>query len=123
MFNLEIEIKAKPGATSGATLIGPQSTILVKLVKEMLPCGGASIGYVAMQLRTSVRTLQRHLKACGFTFKEIVDDVRRTSAIHYVLAGEIATTEIALMLGYSDQAHFTRAFKRWTGVTPGKYRP
>ena len=76
---------------------------------------------LAAQHRISVRTLQRRLRDWGFSFEEIVDDVRRTEAIRYVLAGKYSVMETAFMLGYSDHPHFTRAFKRWTGVSPHEY--
>jgi AraC-like DNA-binding protein len=91
------------------------------LLKRLLPYGRASIRAVAAQQRVSTRTVQRKLKAWGFSFEEILDDVRRTEAIRYVLAGEYSAMEIALVLGYSDAAHFTRAFRRWTGMPPRDY--
>jgi len=109
---------------SGTTLVGHQASapkVLVELIKEMLPHERLTIGCVAAQLDVSVRTLQRRLEDCGLSFKALVDDIRRSIAIQLVLAGEHAATEIAFMLGYSDQAHFTRAFKRWTGIPPRQF--
>jgi AraC-like DNA-binding protein len=91
------------------------------LVKRLLPYGHVTIDGVAQRLPISIRTLQRRLREWGFSFEEIVDDVRRTEATALVLAGEHSSMEIAFLLGYSDQAHFTRAFKRWTGLSPRNY--
>jgi AraC-like DNA-binding protein len=91
------------------------------LVKQLLPYGRLTLEEVAARERITVRTLQRRLRNWGFSFEEIVDDVRRTEAISHVLAGEHSTMEIAFLLGYSDHAHFTRAFKRWTGLSPREY--
>jgi AraC-like DNA-binding protein len=109
---------------SGTTFVGHQANapkVLVALIKEMLPHERFTIGCVAAQLDVSVRTLQRRLEDCGLSFKALVDDIRRSVAIQLVLAGEHAATEITFMLGYSDQAHFTRAFKRWTGMPPRQF--
>jgi len=91
------------------------------LVKQLLPYGRLTVEEVAARQRISVRTLQRRLRHWGFSFEEIVDDVRRTEAIAHVRAGEHSMMEIAFLLGYSDHAHFTRAFKRWTGLPPRQY--
>ncbi len=91
------------------------------LVKDMLPYGGVSVERVAGLLRMSTRTLQRRLRDFGFSFEEIIDDVRRVEAIRSVISGASSAIEIAFMLGYSDQAHFSRAFKRWVGMSPRDY--
>ena len=110
--------------TCGTTLVGHQANApkgLVELIEEMLPHERFTIGCVAAQLDVSIRTLQRRLEDCGLSFKALVDDIRRSIAIQLVRAGEHAATEIAFMLGYSDQAHFIRAFKRWTGMPPRQF--
>lgn len=93
---------------------------LAALVKAMLPYDVVTVDRVAALLRMSTRTLQRRLNDWGFSFEEIVDDVRRLEAVRRIAAREPAA-EIAFMLGYSDQAHFTRAFRRWTGFAPRQY--
>jgi AraC-like DNA-binding protein len=94
---------------------------ITALVKQLLPYGHITIEAIAAQQRLSVRTLQRRLRDWGFSFEELVDDVRQTEAIRYVLAGKYSAMEIAFLLGYSDHPHFTRAFKRWTGLSPQAY--
>lgn len=95
---------------------------LRELVKTRLPYGNVTVHSIACQLKMSTRTLQRRLRDWGFSFEEMIDDIRRCEAIHIVLSGAESGNEIAFMLGYSDQAHFIRAFKRWTGWTPQAYR-
>ncbi len=97
------------------------ATAVGALVKQLLPYGRLTIEEVAARQRISVRTLQRRLRDWGFSFEEIVDDVRRAEAIGHVRAGNHSKMEIAFLLGYSDQAHFTRAFKRWTGRSPRQF--
>ena len=124
MFNRDIEIASVASTASGASPAGHQAetpSVLVELLMEMLPYGSVTIVCVAAELRMSVRTLQRRLGDCGLSFEQIVDDIRRSAAIHQVLAGECTATEIAFTLGYSDLAHFSRAFKRWTGMSPRQY--
>lgn len=71
---------------------------------------------------TSVRTLQRRLTTSGVTYSQIVQNVRCAAARRMLADRQPSICEIARMLGYSDPAHFTRAFLRWTGVTPRQFR-
>ena len=82
----------------------------------------ASIERVAARLSTSVRTLQRRLRAAGLTYSEVLQRVRRASAQRMLLDRAAGISEVARSLGYSDPAHFTRAFHRWTGSTPRDFR-
>ncbi len=77
---------------------------------------------VAKGVRMSPRTLQRRLKRSGVDFDELKDETRRSEALRLLRLGKYSATEIAYMVGYSDPAHFTRAFKRWTGDTPSRFR-
>lgn len=106
-----------------ANHVDPMETAraLSSLLVDLLPYGGVSVDGVAALLRTSTRTLQRRLRDWGFSFEEMVDDIRRAEAVRRVTAGAESMMEIAFMLGYSDQAHFTRAFRRWTGMAPRDY--
>jgi len=77
---------------------------------------------IARQMRLSPRTLQRRLAAEGTGFKELLETTRRDLARGWVRDGSLPLTEIAYRLGYSDAAAFSRAFKRWTGRSPGAFR-
>jgi AraC-like DNA-binding protein len=90
-------------------------------LKQLLPYGRANIETIAAQERVSIRTVQRRLKAWGFSFEEMLDDLRRTEAMKLVLSEEHSAMEIAFLLGYSNPSHFTRAFRRWTGLPPRNY--
>ncbi len=79
------------------------------------------IEQVALGLGISVRTLQRLLQRTGHSFEEVLDDVWRETAIEELSKGSVSITETAFMLGYSDISHFTRAFRRWTGVAPREF--
>ena len=82
----------------------------------------ANIELVAETMGTSVRTLQRRLRAMGLTYSEVVQRARRSAAQQLLRDRSAGIGEIARALGYSDPAHFTRAFHRWTGCTPRDYR-
>ena len=70
----------------------------------------------------SVRSLQRRLSRKGLSHSQIVDQARHHAAIRMLRDTDNRVTDIAMELGYADSAHFTRAFKRWTGIPPGEFR-
>ncbi len=77
---------------------------------------------VAAGLRMSARTLQRRLGDEGVKFADLLDEVRRELALDYVRDRRRPLGEIAYLLGYAELSPFLRAFKRWTGKTPGELR-
>ncbi len=76
---------------------------------------------MAKRMGMSVRTLQRRLKYCGIEFEELLDETRRGEALRLIAQGRHTMTDIAYLIGYSDPAHFTRAFRRWTGAAPSRF--
>ena len=68
------------------------------------------------------RTLQRRLAQEGKTYSRLIDEIRFTTAIPLLKETDIKLIDIAFDLGYSDPAHFTRAFHRWMGISPSSYR-
>ena len=84
--------------------------------------GAVDIEVVAEALGTSVRTLQRRLRAAGTTYAAVVQQARCAVAQDLLRNPRRTIGEIACAVGYSDHAHFTRAFQRWTGSTPRDYR-
>ena len=83
---------------------------------------GITLPHAAKRASMSPRTLKRRLAEQGTTFTEIIDDARRQRALLLVLDRRLTLDAVASQLGYSDTANFTRAFKRWTGKTPGEAR-
>ncbi len=77
---------------------------------------------VAFQLNTSTQTLRRRLKDEDTSFQAIKDQVRRDLAIYHLSENKFSINEIALKVGFTEPSTFHRAFKKWTGVTPGDYR-
>jgi AraC-like DNA-binding protein len=62
------------------------------------------------------------LKEHGIEFSTLIEDVRRELALSYMKESNYSMTEISLLVGYSESASFTRAFRRWTGQSPQQYR-
>lgn len=77
---------------------------------------------VARELASSPRTLQRRLKVLGVSFHQVLEDARRDLASHYLQHSALELAEIAYLLGYEDANSFVRAFGRWEGVPPGRWR-
>jgi len=84
--------------------------------------GRSRIGMTADALDVSVRTLQRRLAEKGLTFETLLRADRLGLAARLLETTDARVLDIALELGYSDHAHFTRAFRRWTGLAPLHYR-
>jgi AraC-like DNA-binding protein len=92
-------------------------------VIETLSCEGfPGIEKTAYAIGTSVRTLQRRLADAGFTHEQLLARSRCAIATALLENTDSKILDIALDLGYSDHAHFTRAFRRWTGHSPQEFR-
>ena len=85
---------------------------------DRLPC----LAEIAARQHVSTRTLIRRLKRGGTSYKAILEEVRRTLAVDYLLHSAMSVASIAYRLGYHDPANFGRAFRTWFGVSPGRYR-
>lgn len=92
------------------------------LIRGRLDSGELSLEDISAALKMPSRTLQRRLEEAGANFRLMVDEVRRTQAEHHLRATTVPLSELAVMLGFADHASFNRAFKRWTGVSPGAFR-
>jgi AraC-like DNA-binding protein len=80
------------------------------------------VEHVAAALGMSIRTLQRRLSDRGLSFEHILKKMRLELAGDLLVRTDTRILDVALDLGYSDHAHFTRAFRQWTGVSPFEYR-
>jgi AraC-like DNA-binding protein len=89
---------------------------------DLLPSGAASQETVASSLNRSVSALQRQLKAEGISYWQILEETREMLALRLVRERQYSLSQVAYLLGFSDQANFTRAFRRWTGSTPSSFR-
>jgi AraC-like DNA-binding protein len=80
-------------------------------------------GQTASALHLSLRTLTRRLAAEGTTFQAIKDELRRDAAIQRLTKTDTPIAVIGQEIGFEDPNTFHRAFRKWTGSTPGAYRP
>jgi AraC-like DNA-binding protein len=97
-------------------------TSIVQAVETLSWEGYPDIHQTAAFVDMSVRTLQRQLSEVGITHEALVGRARFATAAAVLEETDLKILEIALDLGYSDHAHFTRAFRRWAGCSPQQYR-
>lgn len=120
---LDLPLKSQRNRPSKVTEALASTEAAAKLLSERLSDGHElGLEAVARSIGMSARTLQRRLKFCGVDFEELLDETRRSEAIRLICEGVHSMTDIAFKVGYSDSAHFTRAFKRWTGVAPSRFQ-
>lgn len=91
-------------------------------IYQLLADGEPSLDQVAERLGLGARTLQHRLKQQGPGFQEVLDGLRRSLAEIFLRDQRLSLTDIALLLGFSEQSSFTRAFRRWRGVSPAAWR-
>jgi AraC-like DNA-binding protein len=91
-------------------------------IRELLADGTPTMATLCARLGLSRRTLQRHLEALGTSFAAELDDTRRELALDYLADARVSVQDTAFSLGFSDVTAFCRAFQRWTGQTPHKFR-
>jgi AraC-like DNA-binding protein len=91
-------------------------------IGALLPQGEPRLGDVARRLAVSERTLHRRLAEEGARFAALVEEARRERATLLLDDARMGSSEIAFLLGYAEPAAFFRAFRRWTGVTPQRWR-
>lgn len=92
------------------------------IILENLPDGQVTDQLVASELNLSERSMQRRLKEHQTTFRFLLDGVREMVAKQYIENPMNRMSDIAFLLGFSEQSAFSRAFKKWTGKSPVEYR-
>lgn len=92
------------------------------LLVDALPRGEPNEAEVATSLGTSVRNLQRRLADEGTSYKHVLDGTRRQLARSYLAEGRYSMSEIAYLLGFAAASSFTRAFRRWEGISPSAFQ-
>jgi AraC-like DNA-binding protein len=91
-------------------------------ISKKLPSGEVYEKDIAASLGVSLRTMQRQLAEQQWSFKQLLDEIRQQLAERYLANSELSLNEITYLLGFANQANFTRAFKRWHGMPPSSYR-
>jgi AraC-like DNA-binding protein len=92
------------------------------LVRTAMATGEVSLERVASLLSMRPRTLNRRLQQHGTTFKQVADAARYAMSQQMLARSDARLIDIAASLGYADASAFTRAFRRWAGVTPTEWR-
>jgi AraC-like DNA-binding protein len=88
----------------------------------MIPTGRATEQSIADVLGVTSRTLRRQLVSKGTSFRKVAKETRYEIARQLLTDTGMAITEIAGVLEYADASAFTRAFRRWTNVSPAAWR-
>jgi AraC-like DNA-binding protein len=88
---------------------------------DTLPAGAVSEKVMAESLHMSLRSLQRRLKNENTSYKALLDKTRHELAVRYLGTSGLSVTEVTYLLGFSDPSNFSRAFKRWRGMTPSAF--
>lgn len=91
-------------------------------LRQTLPHELPDFEILARELHTTCATLRRRLHEEGESYQSIKDQLRRDVAITYLSHSERSVMDIALELGFAEPSAFHRAFKKWTGASPGEYR-
>jgi AraC-like DNA-binding protein len=92
------------------------------VIRETLLIGDGSSRQVATRLGVSPRTLRRHLSGQGTSFAALQDRTRFELACHFLENSTASVTQIADLLGYAHASALSRAFRRWTGLSPRDWR-
>jgi AraC-like DNA-binding protein len=93
-----------------------REVLLLNMMKQV------SLEAVAKQLHVTARTLRRKLRQEDTSFRQLVDDLRLRLSIRYLRETDLAIGEVAHSLGFSDDASFRHAFRRWTNAAPAEFR-
>jgi AraC-like DNA-binding protein len=89
---------------------------------DAMPRGRVDLEHVARQLGVSARTLQRRLADTGTRWSELLEEARRQLSSRLLVDPSLSVDDVAVLLGYAEASAFHRAFRRWTGQTPGAFR-
>lgn len=113
-------------ARLSARLRETQEPPLVQALREdiaaQLMQGRATLALLAESRQLSARSLQRRLADTGHSFSQLLDEVRQELARRYLRQPELSLTDVAFLLGFSEQSSFNHAFKLWFGASPAAWR-
>jgi AraC-like DNA-binding protein len=104
---------------------GSETTLLERARQTILATlhlGEPALDEIAHNLGLSEWALQRKLRDHGLSFTQLVDQIRQETALAHLKQQTLSVTQLASLLGYSETSAFSRAFKRWFGVSPKQWR-
>ncbi|MFN3586708.1 MAG: AraC family transcriptional regulator ligand-binding domain-containing protein [Moraxellaceae bacterium] len=131
MLDRAVAMASPPVARAAASQLEAELSVLGTVVSTATRVRGLlarvrddfpSLETVADKLCMSGSTLKRRLQQEGCSFQALLDEVRCTRALHYLDHTQMSVEQVAQALGYSDPANFSRAFRKWTGVSPSAWR-
>ncbi len=93
-----------------------------RLLIDLLPSGKVDQELVSSRLNRSTSTLQRQLQVEGMSYRDVLETTQRSLAETYLRDNKHSHAQIAYLLGFSEQSNFSRAFKRWTSMSPRQYQ-
>ena len=91
-------------------------------ILDSLGEGSATESFIAQEMNTSIRNLNRKLSNEGTNFKSLLMEIRRELAEQYISDSTLTLTEISFLLGFSEVSSFSRAYRRWEGQSPSEAR-
>jgi len=94
---------------------------VLQLLAEHPKRGFPTMEQLADWLCMSPRTLQRRLQEAGYTYRELLQEIKLNKALFLLQSRQYALSELAEMLGFSDAGSFSRSFRKWTGQAPSRY--
>ncbi len=101
---------------------GDLADVTRRVVANMAKEGMPEMDKVAYEMRMSPRVLYRRLAKEGLNFRDLRESALKQLAEQHLRDRRLSLADVALLLGYSEQSAFTRAFNRWTGHTPTQWR-
>ena len=101
---------------------GPVSGRILAILAARLKGEVPTLASIASELAMSERSIQRSLREERTSYRELVDEVRKELALEHLARTGTSATDVAFLLGFSEQSAFTRAFRRWTGSAPTQFR-
>jgi AraC-like DNA-binding protein len=128
LFSLQEPIFKQTDKSSNyeASQVTAPTLVSLEVLRQKLPSllkeGYPSIHQMSKAAGMSLRSFQRQLAQDNLNYSDLVEQVRYETAVCLLQDPTVKLIEIALDLGYADAANFTRAFKRWTGMSPSQFR-
>jgi AraC-like DNA-binding protein len=95
---------------------------IAERIVDQLSSSRVTVKKIASDLGTNKRTISKRLTEHGTSVDQLIDDIRKDLAMRYLDYGSVKVKELGFLLGFSTQARFSAAFKRWTGKTLGETR-
>jgi len=126
LLSLPVRVKAPKinnhHKISRANINAEITNAIRQIIKTYTLATHIEIENVAKLTDLSVRTLQRRLKLEGLKFNDLLNQAKFVHAKQMLIDSTLSISVVGKSLGYSDPAHFTRAFRRWSGMTPSAHR-